>query len=58
MPECSECGEPLEDPEDKNNAGHWRDKHIGCMDSPDVDRDTPIHETDEYQDWLENRDGN
>ena len=33
MATCDECGGALNDPDDKNEAGHWRDTHRECMDS-------------------------
>ena len=33
MPDCAVCEEPLRDPEDKNESGHWREGHRECMDS-------------------------
>jgi len=55
MPNCDECGDALHDPRDKNASGWWRDRCLPCIreQTPDVTRDTPIHETDAYRDWLE-----
>jgi hypothetical protein len=55
MPECENCGGELQDPRDKA-GGWWREKCVPCMseESPDVDRETPIAESDAYQEWLEN----
>ena len=55
MTDCDECGDELRDPRDKNASGWWRDRCLPCIreQTPDVERDTPIHETDDYRDWLE-----
>jgi len=51
MTTCNECGDALQDPDDKNKAGHWRDAHRECMDS-DGGRD----ERRSPEQWLADQD--
>jgi hypothetical protein len=57
MPDCQNCGSPLDPETDKNASGWWRDSCIGCMAerSGAVQRGArqPITESDEYREWLE-----
>jgi hypothetical protein len=55
MPDCDECGGQLQDPRDKNASGWWRDRCLPCIgqETPDVERETPIRQTEAYRSWLE-----
>jgi len=41
MPNCDDCGDPLQDPRDKNTTGWWRDRCLPCIEqaAPDVGRE-------------------
>jgi len=50
MPDCDDCGDPLDPERDKNTAGHYRDCCLPCISerAPDVGRPRRDSAT-----WLE-----
>jgi len=56
MSVCDRCGNYLEDPRDKNSAGHWRDACLPCIEAEVAEYHDPggppIEATEEYREWV------
>ena len=58
MSECDRCGNYLEDPRDKNSAGHWRDACLPCIEAhvaDEVEPGPPVETSEGYRNWLRQR---